>query len=96
MTLKQVTWFNKKRNLSEIYQSFDMKFSFASTEGNELLQCHNWVKCRDFLHDAVRTMLTEQESNIFGFKFAKGLNPNISMDNIKFFLILCCQLWRNC
>lgn len=84
MTLKQVTWFNKKVDLSEIYQSFDMKFAFAGTKEDELYQCHSWVKCRDFLHDAVRTMLTGKKSQIYGFNFAKDNNPAISMNNIQF------------
>jgi len=78
----KVNWFKSANNLSEIYQSVNMKYSFASKKDNAFTQCHKWVKCRDFLHDAVRTALTGNKSNIFGFSFEKGVNPDINLDGM--------------
>lgn len=82
MPANKVIWYSGS-NLSEIYQSFNMKFAFANETEKEIIQCHQWVKCRDFLHDAVRTMLTGNKSSIYGFSFEKGVNPDIAMDSIK-------------
>lgn len=79
MTIKHVKWFNYKNSLSEIYQHFGMVFSFAKI-GDTIEQSHPWVKCRDFLHDAVRTALTGKKSSIYGFTYAKGVNPDIHTD----------------
>jgi len=77
----KVKWFESKNKLAEIYQSINMKFSFATRKDNMFIQCHEWVKCRDFLHDAVRTALTGTKSNIYGFKFEKGINPDLDLNN---------------
>lgn len=82
MPTNKVKWFTGSRP-SEIYQSFNMKFAFANETDNEIIQCHQWVKCRDFLHDVVRTMLTGAISSIYSFQFEKGKNPDMCMDNIK-------------
>ena len=79
MTIKRVKWFEHKDPLSEIYQHFGMVFSFANMT-DMIEQTHPWVKCRDFLHDAVRTTLTGKKSDIYGFKYVKGINPDIPTD----------------
>lgn len=66
-------WFKQKQNLSEIYQSVEIKFALAGEDGDIVKQSHPWVKCRDFLHDALRSQITGTESYIYGFKF----NPKI-------------------
>ena len=85
MSTREVTWF-KDSKLAEIYQSFDMKFAFANISNEKIIQCHQWVKCRDFLHDVIRTMLTDKDSSIWGFKFKKNTNPDITMDSINFLI----------
>lgn len=81
MPAPKVKWFSGVKP-AEIYQSFNMKFSFANTAGDEIVQCHQWIKCRDFLHDAVRTMITGNKSSIYSFTFEKGKNPDFDMDKI--------------
>jgi hypothetical protein len=77
---REVIWFKNSSNLNEIYQSFDMKFSFANVDGSgKLVQCHEWVKCRDYLHDAVRTQLTGVESRVYGFTFSTSKNPELCL-----------------
>jgi len=82
MSAGKVVWFKSKNNLAEIYQSVNMKFSFANLKGDTFVQCHKWVKCRDFLHDAVRTALTGTKSSIYGFTFEKGVNPDLDLENM--------------
>ena len=79
---REVTWFKAVNNLNEIYQSIDMKFSFVSEIEGDLRQCHEWVKCRDFLHDAVRTTITGEASSIYGFKFDLENNTPIDIEKM--------------
>ena len=85
MSTPSVKWFAGVKP-AEIYQSFNMKFSFANIIDGKIVQCHQWVKCKDFLHDAIRTMLTGNKSSIWSFTFEKNVNPNISMDKIRFLI----------
>ena len=81
-TSKEFKWFVHSQPLSEIYQSVEMKFSMAGEDkdGN-VLQCHPWVKCRDFLHDAIRSQVTGVASSIYGFRFdpSQDIFPEISI-----------------
>lgn len=85
MSTPKVKWFAGVKP-AEIYQSFNMKFAFANIIDGTIVQCHQWVKCRDFLHDAIRTMLTGKTSSIYSFTFEKNKNPDISMDKIRFLI----------
>lgn len=83
MTGKKIEWFKKISNLNEIYQSVNIKFSFAGiNKSKKIHQCHDWVKCRDYLHDIVRTSLTGNKSQIYGMTFDKKKNPEICLDKI--------------
>jgi hypothetical protein len=83
-TLK-VEWYvkDKTTSLSEIYQKTGMVFSFVSSAAEGLKQCHTWVKCRDFLHDAVRVQITDKQCSIYGFRFSKGVNPPIDLAKMR-------------
>jgi len=81
MEQKKVKWFSGETP-AEIYQSFNMKFAFANVVDGNIVQCHQWVKCRDFLHDVIRTMLTGKRSNVWSFIFDKTVNPPIAMDKL--------------
>lgn len=37
--------------LSQSVQAIPTEYAFAVEQGDELVQCHQWVKCRDFLLD---------------------------------------------
>lgn len=79
-TLAKVKGFTDGNELVEIYQSIAMKFSLADIDRNGvIIQCHPWVQCRDYLHDAIRTQLTGKVSKVYGFKFEKGVNPDICL-----------------
>lgn len=83
MSKRKVEWFQGPANLDEIYQSVAMKFAFVNEINGKLTQCHPWIKCRDFLHDALRTMLTDEETNIYNFTYKKDVNPWIDMNNTR-------------
>lgn len=50
---------------------------------HDLLQCHEWVKCRDFLPDAVRTQITGNPCSIYGFTFNINKNPAIDLNKMR-------------
>jgi hypothetical protein len=78
---KQITveWFKAPKSLSEIYQQTGMLFAFISSPGKGSKVCHEWVKCRDFLHDAMRSQITNTSCAIYGFTFNPTTNPIIDL-----------------
>lgn len=81
--LTKVQWFKNPQSFAEIYQQTGTVFAFASLQEDGLTQCHEWVKCRDFLPDAIRSQMTGKQCSIYGFTFDPKNNPNISLDKIK-------------
>lgn len=81
---KVIAW-KEKSNLSEIYQVTGMLFTIASPkdENGDFIQCHPWVKCRDFLHDALRATINKNSCSIYSFNFDYNKNPKISLDKIR-------------
>jgi hypothetical protein len=57
------------QNYSEIGQSILMKFAFAQVNGKKIKQMHHWVKCRDFLGDALYSQAQGKPYQIYGFCF---------------------------
>lgn len=81
--LTKVGWFSKTSRLNEIYQSTGMMFAFVSSPLNGLCQCHEWVKCRDFLPDAARSQVTNKKCSIYGFTFDPAKNPIIDLNKMR-------------
>ena len=79
----KVNWFKNSRNLNEIYQQTGTMFAFASLQSEGITQCHEWVKCRDFLPDVVKSQITGKAWPIYGFAFDPKKNPNIDFDKIR-------------
>lgn len=80
-----VIGFENKKSLTEIYQKTGMMFSFCSKskKDGKMYQCHPWVKCRDFLHDAMRAqLLSKKMDDIWGFSFSEE-NPRIDFNKIR-------------
>ena len=75
---KKVTWIKHINSLTEIYQPTNMQFSFANIIDDKIYQCHQWVKCKDYLHDVIKTSLTGISSNVYGFIFTI-LSSNVSL-----------------
>lgn len=70
-------------HLSEIYQSTGFKFAFLSSPEDGLKMCHPWIKCRDFLNDAMRNQITGKKDQIFGFSYVPGSNPTIDTKRMR-------------
>ena len=64
------------KSLSEEYQVTGMFFAFLSVK-NEM--CHTWIKCRDFLQDAIRNQLTGRADAIYGFEYNPKKDPKIDL-----------------
>ena len=64
------------KSLAEEYQPTGMYFVFLSSK-NEM--CHTWIKCRDFLQDAVRNRLTGKDDSIYGFCHFSKRDPKIDL-----------------
>ncbi|RLD63283.1 MAG: hypothetical protein DRI84_09880 [Bacteroidetes bacterium] len=74
-----VEWFKSANKLCESYQQTGMAFAFVTSQKDGNKMCHEWVKCRDFLHDGVRTQITGIPCEIYGYKFNTRTNPNIDL-----------------
>lgn len=71
-----VSVWTKKQNLCEIYQVIGTQYAFLSPDN---VQCHPWIKCRDFLHDALRCHITGKKDGIYGFTYNPGTNPPLDL-----------------
>ena len=75
----EVQWFQSKYSLSEISQGSGFLFSFLSAPRDGNKQTHQYIKCRDFLHDAIRSHITGKPCPVYGFIYTKGTDPPIDM-----------------
>lgn len=87
MKNKKITLFEKDTNLSEIYQKSGLEFAFVSSPKNGMKQCHTMVKCRDFLHDAVRCTIHGNNCSIYGFKYDAKVNPPVDMKKFRMLVV---------
>ena len=67
--------YTKNNDLAEIYQKSTSVFALLKQlkEKNTYQQCTQFVKCRDFLNDVVRGVLTKAPVKIYGFAFFLGV-----------------------
>lgn len=79
---KVVKNFPSPKSLNEEYQVTGFFFAFVTSPQEGLRQCHEWVKCRDFLPDAARAQITGDAFNIYNFKFSKR-NPPIDLTKMR-------------
>lgn len=62
------------KHYAEEYQVTGFHYAFMSAN-NEM--CHHWIKCRDFLQDALRNQLTGRSDIIYSFTWRPGQDPEI-------------------
>lgn len=62
------------KHYSEEYQITGFHYAFMSTDGK---MCHHWIKCRDFLQDALRNQLTGRSDHIYSFNYVPGTDPPV-------------------
>jgi len=60
------------KNYAEEYQVTGFHYAFMSADSK---MCHHWIKCRDFLQDALRNQLTGRSDQIYGFNYVPGTDP---------------------
>jgi hypothetical protein len=75
-----VSVWTKKQHLIEIYQVLGIQYAFLSADN---VQCHPWIKCRDFLHDALRCHITGKKEGIYGFSYNPGTNPPLDLEKMR-------------
>lgn len=75
-----IKWIRGGGQLAEIY-STGMQISFFN---EELRQCHQFVMCKDFLHDAVHATVNNGVASIYGFSYSPKSNPKIGLDKTRF------------
>ena len=80
--LKVELW-KKEQYLNEIGQPVGIKYAFLSPKAAGYKQCHPWIKCRDFLQDAVRMFVTRKKETIYGFNYKRDDNPPIDFDKMR-------------
>ena len=80
---RKIVWWTDPASLDEIYQQTGIQFAFLSSAKDGLKQCHPWVLCRDFIHDALRSSITKTKCSIYGFKYIAGTNPVVSTDKVR-------------
>lgn len=62
------------KSYAEEYQVTGFHYAFMSTDGK---MCHHWIKCRDFLQDALRNQLTGRNDAIYSFNYQPAKDPKV-------------------
>lgn len=81
---RHIQWLEPKIN-EKILQIYSKGVEFALVSEN-YEQCHSFVWCKDFLHDAVYSTLNNKPIEIYRFKFNPTINPNPCLKSIKLLL----------
>jgi hypothetical protein len=65
------------KSYSEEYQITGLHYAFVSSPDKGSAMCHWWIKCRDFLQDALRNQLTGRNDAIYSFAYKPGVDPDV-------------------
>ena len=84
----KLTPFTKEgqNNLTEIFQSFELKMAFARVAGDSVDRIHHWVKCRDFLGDVIWATDTNKKKSIYGLTYNPAEDLPIEKDSLTLLL----------
>ena len=77
---------DNKTYLDEIGQPTGIEYAFLS-ENNE--QCHVWVKCRDFLNDALRSYFIGRPEQIYRFAYDPKVDPKLDINRMRMLVSFC-------
>lgn len=71
--------FYPDKKMAEEYQVTGFHYAFLSSpkDGNKM--CHAWIKCRDFLQDAVRNHYTGRNDSIYSFTYNPKKDPKLDL-----------------
>lgn len=69
--------FRPHQSTAEEYQPTGFHYAMVSSPKEGRKQCHTWIKCRDFLQDALRNALTGRADQIYSFKYDPKVDPKV-------------------
>ncbi len=81
---EEIKPYDRSYFLSEIGQSVPTQFSFVDKEG---IQVTPPFVCRDFAHDALRTMHTGVKSAIYGFEYDLAIDKPLDLKNTRMLIL---------
>lgn len=73
-------------HLDEIYQNVNLKFAFADVVNGNIIQQCDFVKCRDFLNDAVISDFYGINTEVYGFTY--DVKNGMSLNKDRTYLII--------
>ena len=79
---KKIKWYesgNRNSNILQLYKK-GLEFSFVSQNYE---QCHNFILCKDFLHDVVYSNINNIPINIFNFSYNPFRDPKICLQELR-------------
>jgi hypothetical protein len=76
----KVEFFKHNPYLCEIGQPTGIHYAFLSADNK---QCHQWIKCRDFLNDALRNQISNKVDEIFGFSYNPKQGPSLDLGKMQ-------------
>lgn len=87
--LKQVEVSKQNNSLAEIGQTNKTEFALCRYDAvkDQVIMCHQFVHCRDFLGDAIVAVESNRDMEIYGFQFNEN-NPRPSSENTELLLRL--------
>jgi len=69
----------KENSLNQIMQQKATKMAFCRREGDKIVQCHQYVICRDYFNEVIASHATGDSYTVYGFQYQKDaknyLNP---------------------
>jgi hypothetical protein len=68
------------KSYAEEYQVTGFHYAFVSKDNQ---MCHWWVKCRDFLQDALRNQLTGRVDQIYSFRYDPKSDPAVDTETTR-------------
>jgi hypothetical protein len=78
---RNIRWKNVSLN-QKILQIYAKGIEYAFVSDNNI-QCHNFVWCKDFLHDVVYSCVNNRPFEIYKFKFDPSIDPKPDLNKIK-------------
>jgi len=79
----KVELWDKNPHLCEIYQVTGFEYAFVAEVNGTLKQCHQWIKCRDFLHDALLSHVSGKKNQIYGFAYDPKHNVPLDLSKMR-------------
>lgn len=78
---KSIKWkaISPKQKIIQVYKK-GIEYALVSDDD---VQCHDFVWCKDFLHDVIHSCVNKKSFEIYNFKYNPCIDPNPSLGKIK-------------